>query len=741
MEKTKSIPGWLIKICISLGIAFFIILFTQESFIPLQPLKELEQKQIDERFLHRGVKNIQDSATVIILDLNNQTLQGLPEGFNKWPFPRSFFAKVLRNLTQAGVKAIGIDVVMSSEDRYSSKNDSILFQTIHELKNVVVAGKIQNSIGFELKKEFENYENVFYTADSSLGLVNVVGDNDGVNRRYVPKMKMASEEKMIPTFGFAVLNKYFGLPKRYVVDITDDNFLLGGKREIPKFDNVGMLINYYGPDHTFQHLNFLDILDDAEFKTRDEIDLETDINSWDDTTYNELRHGPSGLKYSGIFKNKIVLIGSTEPEDKDILPISFARGEKKGDNLIYGVELHANAVQNVIWKDFISKETAAQEIVAIIILTFLSFFFSSFLKGRKTRFGIFLELGNLLVLFLVLYLLRAFAFYCFEQLSFNINIIAPILALVFGYFGSTAYHFINERKQKAVIKGMFSQYVNSTVVDDLIADPDKMRLGGERKVLSIFFSDIAGFSTFSETKKPEELVAFLNEYLSEMTRIVFENGGTLDKYIGDAVMAFWGAPLPIENHAFQTCKSALLMQKRLAELRAKWRAEGQTEISVRMGINTGEVVVGNMGGSERFDYTVMGDTVNLASRLEGANKEYGTYAMVSESTYEIVKDDFIMRELDALVVKGKTKPVIVYELIALKDEQLDQSFLDSLAVFNEGLALYKAFQFKEAATKFAEAKNINSNDHPSFVYLKRCMHFIEFPPPKDWDGVFRMTTK
>jgi len=741
MEKTKSIPGWLIKISISLGIAFFIILFTHESFIPLQPLKELEQKQIDERFLHRGVKNIQDSATVIILDLNNQTLEGLPEGFNKWPFPRSYFAKVIRNLKEAGVKAVGIDVVMSSEDRYSPKNDSILFETIRELKNVVVAGKIQNTIGVEVKKEFENFENIFYAADSSLGLVNVVGDNDGVNRRYIPKMKMVSIENMIPTFGFAVLNKYFGLPKDYVVEATKDHFLLQDARSIPKFDNVGMLINYYGPDHTFQHLNFLDVLDDKEFKTRDEIELETDINSWDDTTYNELRHGPSGLKYSGIFKNKIVLIGSTEPEDKDILPISFAKGEKKGDNLIYGVELHANAVQNVIWKDFISKETTAQEILAILFLTLFSFFFSSYLKQQKTRFGIFLEIGNLLVVFLVLYLLRLFSFYCFEKLSYNINIIAPTLALVFGYFGSTAYHFINERKQKAVIKGMFSQYVNSTVVDELIADPDKMRLGGERKVLTIFFSDIAGFSTFSETKKPEELVAFLNEYLSEMTRIVFENKGTLDKYIGDAVMAFWGAPLPIEDHAYQTCKSALFMQRRLSELRAKWRSEGQTEIQVRIGINTGEVVVGNMGGSERFDYTVMGDTVNLASRLEGANKEYGTYAMISEMTYDVIKNDFITRELDALVVKGKTKPVRVYELIAFKDESLDQATLDCLSLFNEGLTFYKQSQFKEAATKFAEAKNIKSSDHPSFVYLKRCMHFIEFPPPQDWDGVFRMTTK
>ena len=494
-----------------------------------------------------------------------------------------------------------------------------------------------------------------------------------------------------------------------------------------------MLLNYYGPDNTFLHFNFLEVLDDKEFKTKDEEDYEEDINTWDDPDI--------GLLQSGIFKDKIVLIGSTEPEDQDIKPISFSKGEKKGDNLMYGVEIHATAIQNIINRDFLIKESVWQEIILIFIATFLSFYFSSFLKGIKIKRGGLLELANIILLAGAVFGLRELSFYLFTHFSFVFSVISPALAFVLGYVGNTAYHFITERKQKAQIKGMFSQYVNSTVVDDLIADPDKMRLGGERKVLSIFFSDIAGFSTFSETKKPEELVSFLNEYLSEMTRIVFENKGTLDKYIGDAVMAFWGAPLPIEDHAYQTCKSALLMQKRLAELRAKWREEGQTEISVRIGINTGEVVVGNMGGSERFDYTVMGDSVNLASRLEGANKEYGTNAMVSETTYEIIKNDFIMRELDALVVKGKTKPVIVYELIAFKDEQLEQSTLDCLTVFNEGLALYKAFQFNEAATKFAEAKNIKSNDHPSFVYLKRCMHFIEFPPPKDWDGVFRMTTK
>ncbi|MFA4922650.1 MAG: adenylate/guanylate cyclase domain-containing protein [Ignavibacteriaceae bacterium] len=734
MEKTKSIPRWLIKLSISLGIAFFVTLITQEAFFPLSSIKELELKQIDERFAQRGIKEVKKKSDVIILDLNNLTIQGILPPYNSLPLSRYLFAKVIKNLAQAGVKAVGIDVVMSSPDRFSPANDSLLFSELRKTKNAIVAGKteVTGQQEFQMRKEHQNYDNIFFDADSAIGIVRVISDNDGVIRRYVPMMYSTASDKYLPTFGFAILNKYFNLKNDATVTVENNNFVLNNIN-IPKYDNTSMLINYYGPDNTFLHFNFLDVLDDKAFLTKDEKDIGDEINTWDNPDY--------GLLQSGIFKGKIVLIGSTEPEDQDIKPISFSKGEKKGDNLMYGVEIHATVMQNILSRDFLSRESVEQDIALIFIFTFFGFYFSSLLKEQKTKRGGFMELINILLLIGALYALRELSFYLFSNFSYVFSITGPAMAVAFGYIGSTAYHFIVERKQKTAIKGMFSQYVNSTVVDELIADPHKMQLGGERKVLSIFFSDIAGFSTFSETKKPEDLVLFLNEYLSEMTRIIFENKGTLDKYIGDAVMAFWGAPLPIENHAYQTCRSALLMQKRLSELRTKWRGEGQTEIQVRMGINTGEVVVGNMGGSERFDYTVMGDTVNLASRLEGANKEYGTYLMLSEMTYDVVKNDFITRELDALVVKGKTQPVKVYELIAFNDEQLNQTTLDCLSLFNEGLALYKKFEFKEAATKFAEAKNIKSNDHPAFVYLKRCMHFIENPPPKNWDGVFRMTTK
>lgn len=203
-----------------------------------------------------------------------------------------------------------------------------------------------------------------------------------------------------------------------------------------------------------------------------------------------------------------------------------------------------------------------------------------------------------------------------------------------------------------MVKAMFSQYVSTSLVNELIANPDKLRLGGEEKSLTILFSDIAGFTSFSEGKTPEEVVTFINQFLDEMSESVLEFNGTLDKYLGDSVMAFWGAPVEIPDHAELACKCALDMKTRLEKLNEKWNT-GDAAVKMRIGINTGDVIVGNVGGKKRFDYTVMGDNVNLASRLEGANKIYHTSIMISESTYNKIKSKFFTRELDIIKVKGK----------------------------------------------------------------------------------------
>ena len=738
-----------IKLSIVLTIAFVVLVVSQEYFFSIGPIKELEQKHIDERFQRRGVINIKDTAKVIIVEITQTTYDGIP---TRWPWPRNVYAKVLHNLNEAGVKAIGIDLVMSTPDQFSPLNDTAMFNAIREFRNVVVAGKISNtegsanstvtmnngtnaemqSTGYSITKKNEDYNSVYFDADSSIGIVEVISDDDGVTRRYLPFRYAPSTDRRVPTFSYAVVNKYFGLPSLYTAEITPDYFVVKD-RKIPRFDRISMLVNYYGPSRTFKYFDFLDILDDKEFKTKDETDFNTDINTWDDPV--------NGYLHSGIFKDKIVLIGSTLPEDKDIMPISFGRGEKKGDNLINGVEIHANAIQNILSYSFIIKESTSIEIALIFILALASFFISSLLKEIKIKYSFLLELFNVIIILGALVGFRMISFYLFDHDNILVTVMSANMSIVLGYIGSTAYHFITERRQKGVIKGMFSQYVNATIVDELISNPDNLKLGGQRRNMTIFFSDIAGFSTFSENKEPEDLISFLNEYLSEMTRLIFENKGTLDKYIGDAVMAFWGAPVPLENHHYLCCNAALDMQKRLVELQEKWKREGQPLIHARMGINSGDMVVGNVGGTQRFDYTVMGDCVNLASRLEGANKEYGTNIMISESTYEAVQNLVITRELDFLVVKGKTLPVRVYELIGNKNDVLPTIHLDCYAEYIKGLELYRAQEFQKAIEQFNKALSIHPADEPSSVYSKRCELLLAHPPGPDWDGVFHMTRK
>ncbi len=738
------------KLMICVGISFLAIIISQETFFTIGPIKSLEQKHIDERFRDRELKRemaksadstavkFADTAGVVIVEIDDGTYKQIPYA---WPWPRSVYAKVIDNLNKAGAKAIGIDIVMSRGMKDSLNGDADLYNKIKTYKNIVVAGKIDmsetntltkhlgNDISVEIKsntdqqiKVVDNFFNIFFKADSSIGIVQVTNDDDGVVRRYMPFVNDPSDSKNIPTFSFSVLNKYFRLNSLAVADRTANSFVLANHL-IPKFNNTSMLINYYGPSRTFKYYNFSQILDDQGFKTSEEISYgdDVDINEWD-------------LIDKSVFKDKIVLIGSTVSEDKDLIP-------SPGFGLINGVEVHANVIENIIAQDYLHKESTLTDILIIILLTFLIFFISSTLKDIKFKYSFLLEVLNILIVGGILLGLRQLSFYLFFEHSYLTVVIGANIAVIFGYVGSTVHRFITERKQKGMIKGMFSQYVNATIVDELIANPDSLQLGGRRQDLSIFFSDIAGFSSFSENKEPEDLITFLNEYLSEMTKVVFDNKGTLDKYVGDAIMAFWGAPIPLKDHAYHACSSALKMQNRLVELRKKWKEEGQPMIVARMGINSGDMVVGNVGGTQRFDYTCMGDNVNLASRLEGANKEYGTVTMISESTYEMVKDSFFTRELDYLVVKGRTKPIKVYELLGYNQSELSQQSLDSIGSYIVGLNNYKNIEFEKAIANFNKALIINPNDGPSQTYLKRCKYLLNNPPDKSWDGVFHMTTK
>lgn len=741
-----------VSILIIVIAALIVLLLTQSLLFTIKPLQELENKFIDFRFLERGSEDDIISDQIVVVEITQETYDQIPPPFNRWPWPRNIFAHLIKNLNEAGAKAIGIDIIMSGKDSFSALNDSLLFNTIKKYKNVVVAGKVnveteailesqqtQSVIAPNrvLKQELKSdFSNIFFDADSSVGIVQVPKDDDGIARRYQPFVYSSEIEKRIPTFGFALLNKYFELPSLFTpannLELNQFDYL---NTAIPKFDASSFLINFRKADQKsmFRTIQFMDILDDADFKTTDELEFEIDINTWDDPEH--------GLLYSGLFENKIVIIGSTMPEDRDLVSIPSLIAKRKGDNQIYGVYYHANAIENVLSNEFLYPQSKLLESILILLLTAVSFYLSVIIKKVHFKYSILLEIANLVSVLILVLIYFEITNWLFSEHKYVMSMVGPSLALVVGYFGSTAYHYFRERRQNVMIKGMFSQYVSGSLVNQLLADPSKLRLGGEKKELTILFSDIIGFTGISEKRTPEDLVKFMNLYLSKMTEIIISNQGTLDKYLGDAIMAFWGAPIPIEDHAYLACNSAIEMRKEIQKLQLKDDSNKMFGLDIRIGINTGEVVVGNMGGEKRFDYTVMGDDVNLASRLEGANKQYGTRIMISESTYNKVADRFLVRVLDTIRVKGKTKPTKVFELLGKKDDPDAINKMQSLKHYFNGLIEYNNRNFEKALAHFDLSIKQLDNDTPSWTYFERCQFYISNSPQENWDGVFELKTK
>ncbi|MHB9075076.1 MAG: adenylate/guanylate cyclase domain-containing protein [Desulfobaccales bacterium] len=287
----------------------------------------------------------------------------------------------------------------------------------------------------------------------------------------------------------------------------------------------------------------------------------------------------------------------------------------------------------------------------------------------------------------------------------------------------------------------FRRYVPAELVRQLISTGEEAHLGGHKRELTVFFSDIAGFTTIAEGMAPEELMLHLSEYFDELTQILSEHKGTVDKYIGDGILAFWGAPVPDENHALHACNAALICQARLKDLNRKWASAGKSPFATRIGISSGETVVGNVGSSERINYTVMGDNVNLASRLEGVNKLYGTQIIVSRATYEAVADNFWFRPLDIVAVKGRSEGTTIYELIMKKGEGDSDQVAELCVEFAKGFETYLARDWKVGIKIFQNLTSKFPNDIPADLYLTRCRHYLANPPEADWQGIAYLETK
>ncbi len=716
-----SVRSWLARTLISFSIGVIVVALTVESVFHLGLFQRLELSSIDYRFLYRGVsQTIKDSSNVVIVDIQDDANASLPVPF---PFPRDYYARLVRNLHRAGARAVAIDLIFDSPDIHGLAGDSSLRAALRETHFVVLAGKReQDQERYQLRLLRNDYGNIFFTTDSAVGLVNIQSDVDGEYRLYTPfyLMDVGQDSTIaVPTFAFAVLNRVLGLPPFTTAKSVGRSFLYAG-REIPQYDPTSMMINYYGPNGTFRHYHFHDVIDDKTFKTVEEIKTGQDVNTFDDPDY--------GYLYDGTFKNKIVLVGVTMPEYKDLFPVSIGRGKQRGDNQMYGVEIHANVIENILRDDFLRIQSSRVEVPEVMLLVMITFMLTASLRDRARGRQVLMEVVGVVLVALLLTGVLWGSLWLFVNRNYVISVVSPMAAVLAGYIGSTAYNLVTERRQRAMIKTMFSTYVSPSVVDELITNPEKLTLGGQRKELTVLFSDIEGFTTISQSLDPEHLVKLLNEYLDTMSAVIFEHDGTLDKYEGDAIMAFWGAPIPQRDHAVRACRSAIAMRDTLKEMNRKWLEVGRPPFYMRIGVNTGEMIVGNMGSSEKFAYTVIGDSVNLASRLEGANKEYRSSIMVSGRTYDLVKEEISGRELDLITVKGRSEPVAVYELLGDRGTIVDPELLRFFDEYAEGMKWYHDHRWDKSLAAFERALARSPNDYPARLHVNRCTQFMTMAP-------------
>ncbi|MBI3894882.1 MAG: CHASE2 domain-containing protein [Acidobacteria bacterium] len=762
----------------SLAISLAVTLLGLIAFISINWVKSLgslfvfvdnvEARSLDARFQFRGP--LQPGPEIAIVAIDQKTIDRLG-----WPFARSNYAHMLRTLNQDGAKVVGFDIDFPFPDRSAasasafaqleeeyrasrgtsetflnrlqtlreeSDSDAQFAQAIQEADNVVLGHLFftdradiehmdpEQIRAYDQVLVFQAYPQVlkrtaeeryrfyldapdaiavepnlpiFASAARTYGAFNFEADNDGTYRRapvifhYNDPNRPSIEENFYPSLDIQVARLYLGVQPQDTIVWFNPNGLdvieLGPKKIYPDVSGK-VLINFAGPTQTYPYYSFADVAD--------------------------------GLTPKGTFRDKIVLVGASAIGIGDIRPTPFS---KQG---YPGIEIHANVLDNLLHDNFL-RRGFSEEMADLWILLFCGFLMGILFVLLRPLVSSFLYAIALLGLL-------GFVFYQFSAHGRWLSLVLPAATLSLNYLGVTSYRVLFEEKEKRKVRGAFSQYVAPGFINQILKDPARLKLGGEQVDLTVMFSDIRGFTSISEKLTPPELVELLNEYLTAMTEVVFQNRGTLDKYIGDAVMAFWGRPfLDLHDHAACACRAALEMSSQLKTLNEAWRSQGRPPMNIGIGINTGPMMVGNMGSQRRFNYTVMGDHVNLSSRVEGLNKEYGTQIILTEFTYEYVRDQFVTRELDLIRVKGKKKPVAIHELLAPASEQ--NRYRELLGDFQQGLAAYKAGNWDEAYEIFQALASRYPSDGPVKVLLARCQRFLREAPVGAWDGVYTMTTK
>ena len=653
------------------------------------PFRALDDTLYDSLYQWRLITD-QTHSDVVIVALDQQSLDRMDAAAEKsdqyvpgWPWPRAYWGSAVEYLVEdCGAKAVVFDVLFSEQNvrlGADKKSDDQLFaESLSRARQALPKGLVFASV------------------------ISPEGDPKGRLSAFRPPLKPP------PTFGAINISddekwrvyatERYGYPSLAVQAVN----AAGLQPKLPT--NHSLRLHYYGPHktpdgrHTFNYISASSVVF-ASFGD--------DESKWQIS--------------KDMFRGKIVLIGLITVGTYDIKSTPLSPQ-------CPGVEIQATAIENLIHGDQV-RELGP---VSIGLATLLVSWFASVGVVSPRQWWLKIIAGLLAI---------GLVFGVATALFVKHNIVwlplaAPLLGGTLTMIGAFAWSYLGEDQQRRRLLKALSSVVSPTIAEELASDPSKLVVGGTRKEMTVMFTDIAGFTDLSETMPPEKLAPMLNYYLEEMSSIVLSQSGTLDKYIGDAIMSFWNAPLPQEDHAARACRAALRMVQREGEIQDDLRKLGTENMVIytRLGINSGPMAVGFTGSSHLINYTVLGDAVNLGSRLEGANKMYGTRVMVSETARAMVKDQFVLRQLDMLRVKGKLRPMAVYELIAEGSPSEAQAKL--IERYERGLREYQLQHWDAAEKILLEILVEFPQDGPSKAILKRIAHFRDEAPPEDWDGVY-----
>lgn len=740
------------------SLTFCSILLVIALFLSGTPILDLiELKTYDLRFLSRGQLPPSPSVVMAVIDEKSLNTEG------RWPWPRSKLAALVDILSHDEAKVIGFDIGFLEPDENSqlelisqfsrevetlgiqnpalanfirerkkhADNDLALATAIKNSSAAVVLGYFfhmneddldyrleQKEIDQQLKRiSASKYPLIMYRAQSvdgarffrayapegnlamfteasaASGYFSLRTDGDGVVR-WMPLIIQGGEE-IFPPLAVLCAWHYLGKPQLLVKIARDEvEGIQMGNRFIPTDEKGQLLINYLGPAKTFPHFSISDIL--------------------------------SGKLPSGTFKDRIVLIGSTAMGAHDLrsTPVS---------PVYPGVEIHATVIDNIVTQNFLAKPKWSKiyDLLAIITLAVLTWIALPRMSAL-TGFGFATALFALYI---------AIARWLFVHSGVWLNIVYPLLALATNYTALTAYYYITEERERQKIKGAFTHYVSPVVIEEMLKDPGRLKLGGEEKVLTVLFSDLQGFTSASERYAPHEMIELLSEYYNRMTEQIFAYQGMLKEYVGDELMAIFGAPIEQIDHAERACAAALAMREHREALSEEWAKIGRPPLIARTGINSGLMLVGNLGSKYRFAYGVLGDHVNLGSRLEGLNKAYGTKILIGENTAQMVEKSFLLREIDMVQVVGRAQAVRIYELLARAGTSLPPEQEQAFSCYAAGLEAYRERRWDEALSLFKESLVVWREDGPSQIMAERCQSYQKTPPPEEWKGVFEALHK